>query len=136
MDNAQPEVDNATPEAPKAGAVRLVLTPEGVANFARLQEDRQVASLPTINGQKAVTTRRTVPLRECYELVIRAFLERERAGESITILAAPESAARRMAWIDSEVKAELEAAARRFDVTLGALFYTATRSFFDSQPTS
>jgi len=129
MDNARREI------AARTAAVRLVLTPEAVEGFARLQEQQKVASLPPTNGRGAATTRRSVPVREVYELVIRAFLERERAGESIVILAAPESAPRRLAWIDPEVKAELEAAARRFDVTIGALFYTATRAFFDGKPT-
>ena len=123
------------PETARTAAVRLVLTLEAVEGFARLQEQQRVASLPPANGRGTATTRRNVPVREVYELVIRAFLERERAGEPIVILAAPESARRRLAWIDPEVKAELEAAARRFDVTIGALFYTATKAFFDGKPT-
>jgi hypothetical protein len=113
--------------------VRLVLTREAEASYARLQEARRVATLPSTGGRPGASTRRAVPLREVYELVIRAFLDRQQAGESIPILAPPESATRRLTWIDADVKTELQEAAKRLDVSVDAVFYTATRAFFGDE---
>ena len=117
----------------KTAAIRIVLTDEAAAEFARLQQERAVATLQPANGGPIVTTRRAVPVREVYELIIRAFLDRERAGEAITVLYPPESVRRRVVLIDAEVKAELEAAARRLDVSVVALFHAAARAFLDDQ---
>jgi hypothetical protein len=115
---------------PKTGAVRIIVTDHAARAFARLKAERRVVALTP-----GTTTTRAVPDREVYELVISAFLERERAGEAVTILYPPESARRRTVWIDSTIKAELEAAAKRLDVSVGALFFTATQPFIAEEHT-
>jgi hypothetical protein len=113
----------------KTGAVRIIVTDEAARAFAQLKAERRVVTLtPASNGRPATTTTRAVPDREVYELVISAFLDRERGGEAVTILYPPESARRRTVWIDSAIKSELEAAAKRLDVSVGALFFTATQA--------
>ena len=111
----------------KTGAIRIVVTEESAAEFARLRAERSVVSL---TGRKArdgsSTTRRSVTAREIYELVICNLLDSERAGHPITVLYPPESAHRQLVWIASDIKVELEAAARRLDVSVPALFFTAT----------
>ena len=47
MDNARPEI------AARTAAVRLVLTPEAVEGFARLQEQQKIASLPPAPPHKS-----------------------------------------------------------------------------------
>ena len=126
-----PRIDDPTH---KTGAVRIIVTDAAAAAFIRVKDDRRHVTLtPATEGRPAKTTRRAVPDREVYELVICAFLDRERAGERVTILFPPESAKRRTVWINAEIKAELETAARRLDVSVGALFYTATRALIEQQ---
>jgi hypothetical protein len=116
----------------KTGAVRIIVTDEAARAFARLKAERRVVTLtPAANGRPGTTTTRSVPDREVYELVISSYLDREKAGEPVTILYPPESAKRRTVWIDSGIKAQLEAAAKRLDVSVGALFFTATQAVIE-----
>lgn len=108
----------------KTGAVRIIVTEDAARAFARIKEERRIVTLTP-----DTTTTRAVPDREVYELVISSLLERVRGGEAVTIVYPPESARRRLVWIDAGIKAELEAAAKRLDVSVGALFYTATLPF-------
>jgi hypothetical protein len=119
----------------KLAAVRIVVSDDAAAAYARLQEVRRVVTQPAAGGRAVSTVRRRVPVREVYEFVIRAFLDREAAGEKVVVLYPPESARRRLAWIDADVKAELEEAARRLDVSASALFYTATRALIEGRLT-
>jgi hypothetical protein len=124
--------------APRVANVRLVLTPAAEAAFAQLREQRRVANLRAVEaGEQSVSAGRLNKAvgREVYELVIRAFLERDRAGEHIAILAPPANAKRRGAWLDIEVKAELDALARRHNTTIGAVFYTATKAWLEGHLT-
>jgi hypothetical protein len=121
---------NPLPNEPdhKTGAVRIIVTDEAARAFARLKAERRIVTLtPATDDRPAKTTTRAVPDREIYELVITSFLERERAGQGATILYPPESAKRRTVWIEASIKAELEKAAKRLDVSVGALFFTATQ---------
>jgi hypothetical protein len=114
--------------------IRIVLTDAAAAEFARLQEERRTVTLtPDGGNQPRAAVRRAVPAREVYELIARAFLQHERVGGAIPILYPPDGAPRRLAWIDSDVKAELEAAAKRLDVSILALFYTATQAFLEGR---
>jgi len=116
----------------KTGAVRIIVTDEAAQAFVRLKAERRIVTLtPAANGQPGTTTMRSVPDREVYELVISSYLDREKAGEAVTILYPPESAKRRTVWINSDIKAQLEAAAKRLDVSVGALFFTATQALIE-----
>jgi hypothetical protein len=113
---------------PKTGAVRIIVTDEAARAFARLKAERRIVTLtPATDDRPAKTTTRWVPDREIYELVILSFLQREREGLDAKILYPPESARRRTVWIEASIKAELEEAAKRLDVSVGALFFTATQ---------
>jgi hypothetical protein len=117
--------------------IRIVLTDAAAAEFARLQEERRTVTLtPGGSNQPPTAVRRVVPAREIYELIARAFLHHERAGGAMPILYPPDGAPRRLAWIDGDVKVELEAAAKRLDVSVLALFYTATQAFLEGRLTS
>jgi hypothetical protein len=112
----------------KTGAVRIIVTDEAARAFARLKAERRIVTLtPATDDRPAKTTTRSVPDREIYELVISSFLQREREGQAARILYPPESARRRTVWIEASIKAELEEAAKRLDVSVGALFFTATQ---------
>ena len=127
MDNPRRDVAGQ-----KTGAVRIIVTDEAAQAFARLKAERRIVTLtPAANGQPGTTTMRSVPDREVYELVISSYLDREKAGEAVTILYPPESAKRRTVWINSGIKAQLEAAAKRLDVSVGALFFTATQAIVE-----
>ena len=116
--------------------IRIVLTEAAAAEFARLQEERRTVTLTPDGGdQPRAAVRRAVPAREVYELIARAFLHHERTGGTIPILYPPDRAPRRLAWIDADVKAELEAAAKRLDVSVLALFYTATQALLEGRLT-